>query len=185
MCRLKKVTGNTTTDGPKHRYSQVLIILRDAIFATLLSAAVAVVVNLVHPNAISFVAKKEYEILVPCPEPGGEISQMNADDHAIFAHYTFCVDARAKEEFALWRFRKATNLTYDYLEATPVELIKELAGAIAGSRATKVMVYGDGEVPDTGEQLAKEISGAGIKNVFFLKGGAPALRMTKKPGGGK
>jgi hypothetical protein len=38
-----------------------------------------------------------------------------------------------------------------------------------------VIVYGDGGRPDSGEYLGKEISGRGIKNVYFIRGGAPAV----------
>ena len=38
-----------------------------------------------------------------------------------------------------------------------------------------MVVYGDGGDPDSGEQWAALLSGAGIKNVVFVKGGAPAL----------
>jgi hypothetical protein len=46
-----------------------------------------------------------------------------------------------------------------------------------------VVVYGDGGAPDTGELLAREISGHGIKHVFFVEGGAPELRSSERPGG--
>jgi hypothetical protein len=74
---------------------------------------------------------------------------------------------------------------FDYLDPTPEKTIQDLARRIASSGAKRVVVYGDGDEPDTGEQLGKEISGKGIKNVFFVKGGAPALRKasTDEPGG--
>ncbi len=57
----------------------------------------------------------------------------------------------------------------------PDDHLQELAELIASSRATRVVVYGDGGRPDSGEHLGKEISGRGIKNVGFVEGGAPAL----------
>ncbi len=161
------------------------IAIRDAVIATLVSAAVAVVVNLVHPESIPFIAEEEYEILVPCPEPGGKVTPMEAGDSVLWDRGIFLVDARSKEEFKTWRFREATNLTFDYLDPTPQNLIQDLALEIARSRAQKVVVYGDGDVPDTGEQLGREISGHGIKNVFFIKGGASALVEVEASGGGR
>lgn len=157
--------------------------MKDAAIASLIAAAVALAVNLVRPGSIPFVAEEEYEILVPCPEPGGNVTPMNATGHLVHAQDTFFVDARSKEEFESWRFREAINLTYDYLDPTPEKRIRELAQAIAQSRSQKVVVYGDGDIPDTGEQLGKEISGHGIKNVFYLQGGAPALMAIQAPGG--
>ena len=53
--------------------------------------------------------------------------------------------------------------------------IESLAKAIARSRAQKVIVYGDGDDPDTGEQLGKEISGKGIKKRTGDRRQRPAL----------
>ena len=39
-----------------------------------------------------------------------------------------------------------------------------------------MVVYGDGLEPDSGEELAKEIAGKGIRNVSFVQGGVKALR---------
>ncbi len=38
-----------------------------------------------------------------------------------------------------------------------------------------MVVYGDGGDPDSGEQLARELAGKGIRNVGFVRGGAPAI----------
>ena len=72
------------------------------------------------------------------------------------------------------------NVPYDYLDPTPPQVLRELARAIARSRARRVVVYGDGDRPDSGEQLAREISGHGIRNVCFIVGGAPALQEASK-----
>jgi hypothetical protein len=44
------------------------------------------------------------------------------------------------------------------------------------------MVFGDGQDPDSGEQLARELAGRGIRNVRFVQGGAPALAATANGG---
>ena len=72
-------------------------------------------------------------------------------------------------------------MPYDWLDPIPGADMQRLARAIAASRATRVVVYGDGERPDSGEHLGREISGRGIKNVSFVRGGAPALLGEGKP----
>jgi hypothetical protein len=161
------------------------VAFRDAVIATAAFSVVGLVVNLVHPERIPYIAEKEYEILVPCPEPGGEVSVIQPGDPVLREQSTFVVDARPRDVFEKWRFRDAANVTYDYLDPTPPETLRDLAKSIARSGAKRVAVYGDGDRPDTGEQLAKEISGNGIKNVSFIEGGAPALKSPTSAGGGK
>ena len=159
--------------------------MRDAVLITVAFSVVGLLVNLFHPEKIPYIAEDEYETLVPCPEPGGEVTPLEASDPALDAPETFVVDARLEEEHASWNFSQAVNVPYDYLDPTPEETIEELARRIARAKAQRVVVYGDGDLPDTGEQLGKEISGKGIKNVYFIKGGAPALKSQKAPGGGQ
>lgn len=143
------------------------------------------IVDLRDLHPIPFIATKAYEILVPCPEPGGAVTSMEPTDPSLFLEYTFMVDAREKTDCGLWNFHNAMCVTYDYLDPTPATILTEVSRQIAKSKAQRVIVYGDGQRPDTGEQLGKEISGYGIKNVFFVKGGAPALRRLQKSGGGQ
>jgi hypothetical protein len=162
---------------------EMAVVLRDALITAGISFAVGLLVNLARPDAIAFVADRPYELFVPCPEPGGEVTPMAADAPALLADDTFVVDARSKEEFDAWHLRQAINISYDYLDPTPEETLRELAETIARSNAKRVAVYGDGDTPDTGEQLAKEVSGHGIKHVFFVEGGAPELRSSEEAGG--
>jgi rhodanese-related sulfurtransferase len=155
-------------------------ILKTAVIVTLLSALVSFAVNVIRPDGLPFFAEEDYEILVPCPEPGGEVFEISPNDAARSSEGTFIVDARSKSEYEAWHFEDATNLTFDYLDPVPKADLESLARAIANSRAKKVVVYGDGSVPDTGEQLGKELSGNGIKNVFFVKGGVTALKNAAK-----
>ncbi len=169
--------GAEQTSGLKLLVSGLGTALRDALVLAAVAFGVGVAVNaLIHPEAIPFVAEEDYEILVPCPEPGGEVTALSVDDAQIGQARTFRVDARGAQAFDGWHLDGAMNVPYDYLDPTPAEVIAELARRIARSRAQRVVVYGDGDDPDTGEQLGKEISGKGIKNVFFVRGGAPALR---------
>jgi hypothetical protein len=152
------------------------IALRDAVLISAAACAVGLLVNLFHPEKIPYIAEEEYETLVPCPEPGGEVTPMEATDALVQAGDTFIVDARAKQEHQAWKLGDAMNIPYDYLEPIPDESLKELIKRIQKKGAHRVLVYGDGKDPDSGEQAGKEISGKGVKNVFFVKGGAPALR---------
>ena len=149
--------------------------LRDAVLITAACSLVGLLVNLFHPEKIPYIAEEEYETLVPCPEPGGEVTPLEATDPSVNAQDTFIVDARQKNEHRAWKLRDAMNIPYDYLEPIPDEVLMELIKRTQKSGARRVLVYGDGKNPDSGEQAGKEISGKGIKNVFFVIGGAPAL----------
>lgn len=157
--------------------------LRDAVLITAACSVVGLLVNLFHPEKIPYIAEEEYETLVPCPEPGGEVTPLKATDPSVHAQDTFIVDARQKNEHQAWKLRDAMNIPYDYLEPISDEALRELIKRTQKSGARRVLVYGDGKDPDSGEQAGKEISGKGIKNVFFVKGGAPALK-GPEPGGG-
>jgi hypothetical protein len=160
-------------------------VFRDAVIVTLVSGLIGLAANLVHPKAIPFLAREDYQILVPCPEPGGEVSPLEPGNSDLQRDDSFVIDARDSDIFATWHFKGAISVPFDYLDPTPEETIKRVADEIARMKARRVVVYGDGDTPDTGEQLGKEISGHGIKNVFFLKGGAPALRGGQSSGGGQ
>jgi hypothetical protein len=177
------MTNNSKTGGRPHEALSIRLAVRDAVAIALITSVIALLINLVHPNRIAFIAEEEYETLVPCPEPGGEVTELSADNLVIWSNAVFVVDARSQKDFEGFHFRTAINVTYDYLEPTPEPQLKQLAKDIARSGAQRVVVYGDGDLPDTGEQLGKEISGFGIKNVCFVKGGAPALESRVAPEG--
>jgi hypothetical protein len=177
------MTAGVRSKGLVRWRDEMGVVLRDAAITAGISFAAGLLVNLARPDAIAFIADQPYELFVPCPEPGGEVTPIAANAPALLANDTFVVDARSREEFDTWRFRQAINIAYDYLDPTPKKTLQELAETIARSRAKRVVVYGDGDTPDTGEQLAKEVSGHGIKHVFFVEGGAPELRSSQEPGG--
>ena len=153
------------------------VAVRESLIVVLIPAAVGLPVNaFLNPNGIPIIAEQAYEVLVPCPEPGGRVSPVSADESLTNRERVFWMDARSSEEFRQWHHPQAENVTYDYLDPTPDTVIEELARGIARSKAQRVFVYGDGDDPDTGEQLAREISGKGIRNVFFIEGGARTLR---------
>ena len=85
------------------------------------------------------------------------------------------VDARPPEERGSFVWPGALEIPYDYLSPTPPEAVQR----IAASGAPRVVVFGDGGDPDSGEQLARELAGKGLRNVCFVRGGAPALEKAR------
>ncbi len=157
-----------------------LRVLLEAIAVTAVGVVIALLFNALRPAGLELIARTPYQILVPCPEPGGPVQIVQATESWILSARTFLVDARSPQEFDLRHLPGAVNLPYDWLEPVPEDDLLELAQSIAGSGAKRVAVYGDGGRPDSGEHLGKEISGRGIKNVFFVSGGAPAVLGSEK-----
>jgi rhodanese-related sulfurtransferase len=151
-------------------------IFRQAVAITLFSSLVGLMANLIHPNKISYISLEKYQILVPCPEPGGEVFSLSATEFRLYNGNVYIVDARQEAEYLEWKYEKAINVPFDYLDPTSPEVIEQLTTEIVNTKAKRVVVYGDGQEPDSGELLAKEISSYGIKNVFFVKGGAPVIK---------
>jgi hypothetical protein len=147
-------------------------ILRDSAILFAASAAVALTFNAVRRDGIPLVQHKEYEILVPCSEGGGQVTEIEPRDPLISDASSLLLDARAKADFDTWHAPRAVNIPFDYLIATSQADLKK----VTSSRAARVIVYGDGDDPDSGRELGKELSGKGIRNVFMIKGGAPALK---------
>jgi hypothetical protein len=150
------------------------VVVRDALVVLAACAAVGSVVNLLRPHGIPFVQKTAYQILVPCPEAGADAPGIAANDPAIWEPRTLLIDARPAAEHAAWHPDQAVHLAFDYLAPAP----KAEVDRIAASGATRVVVFGDGGDPDSGEQLARELAGAGIRNIFFVQGGAKPLAQT-------
>ncbi len=156
-------------------------ILAEAAAVTATAIVAALIFNAARPDGLPLVARTPYQILVPCPEPGGPVQPMPADTPDLTGERTFLVDARSVDEFGSSHLPGAVHLRYDWLDPVPDLRLRELTEAIASSGATRVVVYGDGGRPDSGEHLGREISGRGIKNVFFIEGGAPALFGSEAP----
>jgi rhodanese-related sulfurtransferase len=149
------------------------VVLRDAAIVVVLSAVVALGANSLRSSGgIPLVAERPYEILVPCPEVKGKAEAVAPADLRPGEKGLLLVDARESEAFAKWHCPGARSVPFDYLELVSDDHVK----AIASSGARRIVVYGDGDNPDSGEQLAQQLSGKGIRNVVFVKGGAPALR---------
>ncbi len=137
----------------------------------------ALAFNAIRENGIDFIQKTPYQILVPCPEIMGEADELMPLVLSEDTSKSLIIDARDPEKFKSWQVPQSINVPFDYLESVSQDNLNK----IASSGAQRVIVYGDGYEPDSGEQLAKEIAGKGIKNVGFIKGGAPALQ-TKQGG---
>jgi len=83
--------------------------LQEALLLTIIAGGVGAAVNLIHPERIPFVAGRDYETMVPCPEPGGEVKVMKPNDPLLSGSDTFVVDARPAEQYAEWHLGAAMN----------------------------------------------------------------------------
>jgi rhodanese-related sulfurtransferase len=154
----------------------VLRVLRDASLIAAGCALLGLAFNAARPHGLPLIARQAYAILVPCPEVGGEATALAPADPRLTQPGTLVLDARSPAAFAAWHLPQAKSLPYDYLASVAQKQIQ----AILDSSPTLVAAYGDGEDPDSGRELAKEIGSKGIRNVFYVEGGAPALG-AKKP----
>ncbi len=128
--------------------------------------------NAVRDDGLALVARAPYPILVPCPETSGAVEELLIADPRLGERRTLLIDARSRAEYERWHAPGAANVPFDYLAPTDPAVLRE----IASSGSTRVVVYGDGDDPDSGEQLARELAGKGIRNVGYVGGGARALR---------
>ncbi len=154
-------------------------IILDALFVALVIGCIALLVNALRSDGIPLIAEKEYQILVPCPEPLGEVEALAHDAPEITDPGSLLIDAREAEAYAEWHLADAINVPFDYLE--PVS--KDRVAALIRSNARRIVVYGDGDDPDTGRELGRELSGRGATHVFFIEGGVTVLRGTVGTGG--
>ena len=157
-------------------------IVRDAVIVVALSVVVAAAFNAIRPDGLPWVADQEYETLIPCPEPLGEVDPVAPNDPGIAHERTLLIDARDDAARAAWSHPRAIPVPFDWLEPVPDDKVKELIR----TRAGRVIVFGDGGDPDSGRELARELAGRGMRNVGFVEGGAPALQgPSNTPGTGE
>ncbi len=149
--------------------------LRDALVVVAGSAVVALGFNAARASGLPLVARVPYAIHVPCPDTRGETEPLPASDPRLSLPSTLLLDARPAKDFAAWHPPQAQSLPYDFLEAVR----KADLSRVLGAKASMVVVYGDGEDPDCGRELAKELASKGVRNVFYVEGGAPALSGSK------
>ncbi|MCX7958740.1 MAG: rhodanese-like domain-containing protein [Deltaproteobacteria bacterium] len=151
---------------------QFLKTLKNSAIITVAVSVIALIINIFHPHRIPLFASKPYEIYVPCPEKSGTISEITVEELPSILNKSVIIDARSREEFEKWHFAGAINIEYDYLTPICPKKIKW----IISQKKQYVIVYGDGEEPDSGRELAKEISGNGVKNVFYIQNGIKGLK---------
>lgn len=144
----------------------------EAAVVVALSAGAAAIANAVREDPLPWVATQEYAVHVPCPEPAGEVTAIRAGDPLIRDGRTLVIDARDETAFREWHLPGARRVEFDWVSPVPGAALAD----VAASGAAAVVVYGDGGDPDSGRELARELSGRGIRNVHHVDGGAPALR---------
>jgi hypothetical protein len=145
-------------------------LLAESALAVASCAAAALLVNGLRADGIPLVRTEPFELYVPCPEIQGDAEALAPGDPRLGG--ALVLDARSAARHREWSWPGALHVPFDWLEPTAPATL----ASIAGSGASRVVVYGDGGDPDTGEQLARELAGKGIRNVFYIQGGAPALR---------
>lgn len=151
------------------------IALRDATIITVVCIVIAIPVNVLRRDGIALIQRSDYQILVPCPVTEGEVEALSSESLKLDDPHTLLIDARDATEYKRWHLDRAMSVPFDYLEPPDPAMIN----TIAASGAKSVIVYGDGNDPDTGEQLAKEIAGKGIRNVAFISGGEAKLHSAR------
>ncbi len=148
-------------------------ILRDAALVVALAVALALAVNGLRPTrGIPLFAPREYQVLVPCPEYAGKADPVAPAAALAGGRGTLLIDAREPAAFARWHPPGALSIPFDYLAPTDEARVRR----VLSSGARQVVVFGDGQDPDSGQELAKELAGKGLRNVRYVRGGAPALR---------
>jgi rhodanese-related sulfurtransferase len=145
--------------------------LREAALIAGACAAVAAGSNAVRRERLPLVQKEAYPLVVPCPETHGTAEGLAASDPRLAEKGVLLVDARAGAAFQAWHAPGAMSIVYDFLDPVSDAAVQ----ALLKSRASMVAVYGDGGEPDSGRELARELSGKGVRNVVFVRGGAKAL----------
>lgn len=157
-------------------------ILRQSVVIVLLGTASGILANLLHPlERLPWIATTPYEITVPCPEPVATVTTTAPTSKCLMDPTTHVIDARSKAEFAEWHVPGAVNAPFDWLGPPVKEEVSQLAKRVAASRSKQIVVYGDGDNPDSGREWARLLAGGGIRNVTYVEGGAPALRAALDP----
>ena len=151
-------------------------IVRDAAIIVLVGGLCGIVANLVpRKTQLLWVQTKPYDIVVPCPEPVGQVTAVTAESATLRDFTTLVIDARSANEFAAWHWAGAVNVPFDWLGPPVAEDVKQLAKRVTASNSKRILVYGDGDNPDSGREWARLLAGGGIRNVSYVEGGAPVL----------
>jgi rhodanese-related sulfurtransferase len=173
-----------TTD-PRSLSTTFPRVVRDAVLIVVGASAIGLAANSLRPRgSIPFVQTKPYDIVVPCPEPVGEAAPMKSNDPRVLESTSLVIDARSKSDYVAAHVPSALNVPFDWLGPPVANETAEVAQRVARSQARLVIVYGDGDDPDSGREWARLLSGGGIKNVYYIEGGARALEAQMTATGG-
>jgi len=180
MTKMKPVVSEM---GEALASSRPKLVLRDAAIIVVVGAVLGLVTNQFRTGRLPLVAQKDFEILVPCPEPLGTARAVLPSDPLISDPDTLIIDARSEEEYRDWHLPSALSVPFDWLaEQDEIDAqARSVAKDVARSRKHAVVIYGDGGDPDSGQQWAALLNMAGIRNVAYIKGGALELRPTAAP----
>ena len=144
----------------------------------LAAAAIGVVSNLVRRQEnLPWIQATPYELLVPCAEPVGQAQAIVARDALVLDKTSLLIDARATTEFAQRHIEHALNVPFDWLGPPVQDEVTRVTQMVTRSNAQRVIVYGDGDDPDSGREWARLLSGGGIRNVYYMDGGLPAFKV--------
>jgi rhodanese-related sulfurtransferase len=153
------------------------IILRDAIGLVLVGSCCGILANLLHgKERLPLFQTRPYDIVVPCPEPVGDATALAPTSAYLRDFTSLVIDARSAEEFAQWHWPGAINVPFDWLGPPVQAEVGQLAKRVTASHSKRLVIYGDGDNPDSGREWARLLAGGGIRNVSFVEGGAPALK---------
>jgi rhodanese-related sulfurtransferase len=167
----KRILNNPSEILMSVRSDASRVVLESAILVAC-AAVLALATNALRSKPLPLIAQTPYETVVPCPEANGEVETIQPSSELVREKGSFVIDARSSSAFDQWHLQGATNIPFDYLEPTSPEKVR----LVTSSRSKRVVVYGDGQDPDCGRELGRELSGKGLRNVFVIKGGAPALQ---------
>jgi len=149
--------------------------LLECFLIILLACFSAISYNYFRLNGIQWIRQEPYNIFVPCPESMGEVVEYKLKDILNEPQRYHIIDARPKNEYVNQHYIGSINIPFDYLVPIPSSCLKRLAKI----KGKKIAVYGDGLDPDSGKELALEISGKGIKNVGYVYGGIKKINPAK------
>ncbi|MFH1464750.1 MAG: hypothetical protein ABIO70_10220 [Pseudomonadota bacterium] len=155
----------------------ILTTSRDAAIVVLLSVVVALGVNAFRPDALPLVAREAYRILVPCPEPVGEVEALEPAGLRWEDERELVIDARDAAGRAAWQAPGARSVPFDFLDPVADDVLADLVA----TGAARVVVFGDGLAPDSGQELARELAGRGMRNVHYVPGGWQAVKASLEP----
>lgn len=160
-------------------------LLAEAAAIVLMGCLLGAVSNTVRRNErIKWVQDRPYDVLVPCSEPVGDAQVIQPESPRVIGIATLLIDTRSQPEFAEWHAPGAINVPFDWLGPPVQDDIKRVAQMVTRSKAKQVVVCGDGDDPDSGREWARLLAGGGIRNVYFVQGGSPALKSALQQKGG-